>query len=70
MSDTLVVQRGGSDDAAEYNHRKQKVLEIGFLQYKLNASVFFGNCLHVECIVTVKTQAVKQKKCRITDGVL
>ena len=70
MSDTLVIQRGGSDDAAEYNHQKQKVLEIGFLQYKLNASVFFENCLHVECIITVKAQAVTQKKCRITDSVL
>ena len=65
-----MVQRGGSDDAAEYNHRKQKVLDIGFLRYKLNANTFFGNCLHVECILTVKAPAVIQKKCRIADGVL
>ena len=49
---------------------EKKVLEIGFLQYKLNANVFFENCLHGECIITVKAPAVTQKKCRITDGVL
>ena len=65
-----MVQRGGIDDAAEYNHQKQKVLKIGFLQYELNANVFFGNCRHVECISMVKAPAVTQKKCRITDGVL
>ena len=41
--------------------RKQKVLKIGFLQYKLNANVFFGDCLHLECIVTAKTPQVAQK---------
>ena len=65
-----MVQGSGSDDAAEYNHRKQKVLKIGFLQYKLNANMFFGNCFHVECILTVKAPAVTQKKCRITDGIV
>ena len=55
--------------AAEYNYRNQKVLEIGFLQYKSNANVFFGNCLHLECTTTVKAPAVTQEKCHITDGV-
>ena len=70
ISGTLVVQHGGSDDAAECNYRKQKVLEIGFLQYELNANIFFRNCPHVDCIITVKAPAVTQKKCRIGDGVL
>ena len=70
ISDTLVLQRGGSDDDAEHNYRKQKVHGIGFLQYKLNANVFLGNCLHVEGKITVKAPAVTQQKCRITDGVL
>ena len=70
MSNTLVVQRRGSDDAAECNYRKQKVLKVGFLQHKLNANVFFGNCLYVESIIAGKAPAVTPKKCPITNGVL
>ena len=47
--------------AIKYFFLMRFLFEIGFLQYKLHANVFFGNCLHVECITTAKALAITQK---------